>query len=135
MSKRKIKLDLPIHTLSFACSSFITILWTSKSTAGTSMDTDSAYIAISGKTLEEVIKPYMLEKYKFGLLDRGELAISLVSTHMLHWFSYFYCKRKVLDDGIHTVPLDINLCPIKSQEEEVVGGRELSEMLATNFED
>ncbi|KAJ8306861.1 hypothetical protein KUTeg_014945 [Tegillarca granosa] len=27
-------------------------------------------------------------------------------------FSYFYCKRRVLDDGIHTVPLDITLCPI-----------------------
>ncbi len=26
-------------------------------------------------------------------------------------FSYFYCKRRVLDDGIHTVPLDIELCP------------------------
>ncbi len=28
-------------------------------------------------------------------------------------FSYFYCKRKVLDDGIHTVPLQITLCPVK----------------------
>ena len=26
-------------------------------------------------------------------------------------FSYFYCKRKVLEDGIHTEPLDITLCP------------------------
>ena len=26
-------------------------------------------------------------------------------------FSYFYCKRKVLDDGINTIPLDITLCP------------------------
>jgi hypothetical protein len=32
-------------------------------------------------------------------------------------FSYFYCKRRVLDDGIHTVPLDIVLCPKKSTEE------------------
>ena len=26
-------------------------------------------------------------------------------------FSYFYCKRKVASDGIHTSPLDITLCP------------------------
>ena len=26
-------------------------------------------------------------------------------------FNYFYCKRKVLRDGISTVPLDIELCP------------------------
>lgn len=25
--------------------------------------------------------------------------------------SYFYCKRRVLEDGIHTAPLDIELCP------------------------
>ncbi len=29
-------------------------------------------------------------------------------------FSYFYCKRRVLDDGIHTAPLDIVLCPCPS---------------------
>jgi len=28
-------------------------------------------------------------------------------------FSYFYCKRRVLDDGVSTVPLDLELCPIK----------------------
>ena len=27
-------------------------------------------------------------------------------------FSYFYCKRRVADDGIHTSPLDVTLCPI-----------------------
>ena len=26
-------------------------------------------------------------------------------------FNYFYCKRKVLEDGISTEPLDIDLCP------------------------
>ena len=30
-------------------------------------------------------------------------------------FSYFYCKRRVLDDGVHTVPLDITLCPVRSK--------------------
>lgn len=28
-------------------------------------------------------------------------------------FTYFYCKRKVLSDGISTEPLDVELCPIK----------------------
>ena len=32
-------------------------------------------------------------------------------------FSYLYCKRRVLDDGIHTVPLDIVLCPKKNTKE------------------
>ena len=26
-------------------------------------------------------------------------------------FNYFYCKRNVLEDGISTEPLDIELCP------------------------
>jgi hypothetical protein len=30
-------------------------------------------------------------------------------------FSYFYCKRRVLDDGVFTVPLDLELCPIKKE--------------------
>ena len=28
-------------------------------------------------------------------------------------FTYFYCKRKILSDGISTEPLDVELCPIK----------------------
>lgn len=31
-------------------------------------------------------------------------------------FSYFYCKRRVLEDGATTVPLDLELCPIKKEE-------------------
>lgn len=34
-------------------------------------------------------------------------------------FSYLYCKRKVLDDGVHTVPLDITLCPLPPEEREI----------------
>ena len=37
-------------------------------------------------------------------------------------FSYFYCKRRVLDDGRTTVPLDLELCPQSKEpmeEEEV----------------
>ena len=53
-------------------------------------------------------------------------------------FSYFYCKRKVLDDGIHTIPLDITLCPIQRKEEEEekkIDDQQLIDMLTTNFED
>lgn len=32
-------------------------------------------------------------------------------------FTYFYCKRKVLGDGISTEPLDLELCPLKSKKE------------------
>jgi hypothetical protein len=60
-------------------------------------------------------------------------------------FSYFYCKRRVLDDGIHTEPLDLTLCPIhpkvvedeeqeeeEEEEEEVeVNDQKLIYMLAT----
>ena len=49
-------------------------------------------------------------------------------------FSYLYCKRKVLDDGIHTDPLDITLCPLPSQEQDV-DDQELIHMLASNFEE
>ncbi|MES9994350.1 MAG: hypothetical protein ABW098_20565, partial [Candidatus Thiodiazotropha sp.] len=49
-------------------------------------------------------------------------------------FSYLYCKRKVLDDGIHTVPLDITLCPISPQD-RVISDQDLIDMLASNFED
>jgi hypothetical protein len=31
-------------------------------------------------------------------------------------FSYFYCKRRVLEDGIHTVPLNIELCPVRKKD-------------------
>ena len=49
-------------------------------------------------------------------------------------FSYLYCKRKVMEDGIHTKPLDITLCPLPPQDQEV-SDQELIDMLARNFED
>ncbi|KAJ8311947.1 hypothetical protein KUTeg_010500 [Tegillarca granosa] len=33
-------------------------------------------------------------------------------TQTKYAFTYFYCKRKVLSDGIHTVPFDLTLTPI-----------------------
>ena len=48
-------------------------------------------------------------------------------------FSYLYCKRKVLDDGIHTVPLDLTLCPLPPEDRNV-NDQDLIDMLASNFE-
>lgn len=31
-------------------------------------------------------------------------------------FNYFYGKRQVLEDGIHTIPLDLELCPWPSYD-------------------
>ena len=54
-------------------------------------------------------------------------------------FSYFYCKRQVLQDGIHTVPLRITLCQAKGkQPKDYVHfddqDLEILEMLSNNFE-
>ncbi len=50
-------------------------------------------------------------------------------------FSYFYAKRKVLNDGIHSVPLDLVLCPVKSKKEnEEISDRDLIAMLESCFE-
>ena len=50
-------------------------------------------------------------------------------------FSYLYCKRKVLENGIDTVPLDLELCPVgKQQTEQEVDDAYLIHLLATNFE-
>lgn len=35
-------------------------------------------------------------------------------------FSYFYCKRKVLADGVSTEPLDIELCPMKPKSDHEI---------------
>ena len=50
-------------------------------------------------------------------------------------FSYLYCKRKVLENGIDTVPLDLELCPARKQQtEQEVDVAYLIHLLATNFE-
>ena len=50
-------------------------------------------------------------------------------------FSYLYCKRKVLENGIDTVPLDLELCPVRKQQtEQEVDDAYLIHLLATNFE-
>ncbi len=56
-------------------------------------------------------------------------------------FSYFYCKRRVLDDGIHTVPLDLVMCPVRKKPlnrvptEAVVDDDAMSIIVADDAED
>ena len=50
-------------------------------------------------------------------------------------FSYLYCKRKVLKNGIDTVPLDLELCPVnRHQNDTEVDDAYLVHLLETNFE-
>lgn len=52
-------------------------------------------------------------------------------------FSYFYCKRRVLNDGVSTEPLDITLCPARKEKENSDGDgveAECSE-IATELDD
>ncbi|XP_053395709.1 uncharacterized protein LOC128555915 [Mercenaria mercenaria] len=231
LAKRKIKLDLPIQLGYFILQyaklrmlefyfDFMDVYVDRKDFQYCKMDTDSAYMAISSSSLEDVIKPDMFEKYKSGLqgfctdtdIDakkhwfprtccakhakhdkrnpglfkleyEGKEMIGLYSktyiirkqneykcstkgvskralqttmtkfrtvlstgkphsgrnrgfrvrnnvvftyTQERRGFSYFYCKRKVLDDGIHTEPLDITLCPFK-QQAEVVSDQDMFE--------
>ena len=49
--------------------------------------------------------------------------------------SYLYCKRRVLENGIDTAPLDLELCPVRKQKtDEEVDDAYLFHLLATNFE-
>ncbi len=54
-------------------------------------------------------------------------------------FSYFYCKRRVLNDGVSTEPLDLELTPVKrveaSNEELDDDDLRLIRLLETNIED
>ena len=50
-------------------------------------------------------------------------------------FSYLYCIRKVLENGIETLPLDLELCPVRKQQtEQEVDDAYLIHLLATHFE-
>ena len=78
MGKRKIKLDLPIQLGYFVLEytklrmsefyyDFMDAYVDRSDFKYCKMDTDSAYMAISGSCLEDVIKPEMREKYGQGL--------------------------------------------------------------------
>ena len=112
------------------------------------MDTDSAYMALSGPDLASVIRPHLRDAYQRALTGccRDDVEIEWIprtcctkhanydkrtpgqgtlkgfrarnngiATYQQrrNGFSCFYCKRRFLDDGVSTVPLDIELCPIK----------------------
>ena len=84
-SKKKIKLDLPLqvgffvhqyaklHLLQFYCD-FLDKYLDRSNYEYCKMDTDSAYIAISGECLEDLVKPEMVHEFKtinpIGFLER-----------------------------------------------------------------
>jgi hypothetical protein len=199
MSKKTITLDLPLQIGCFVCQyaklrmlqfyyDFMEVFVVHPDFQYCSMDTDSAYMALSTDTLEEVVKPHLRQKYILEKNDwfphddtpehaaydkrtpglfkeeyRGDGIVALCSktyfcfgaenkfsckginkrpndihkgTYMdvlltkqsgsgtnrgirvignkmytysqeRAGFSYFYPKRKVLDDGVSTEPLDI----------------------------
>lgn len=63
-------------------------------------------------TFRNVLKT---QKQAFGINMGFKLHNNQICTYrqVRNGFSYFYCKRKVLADGVSTEPLDIELCPLK----------------------
>lgn len=56
------------------------------------MDTDSAYMAISGKSLDCIVKPHMQQQYLRGLYDFcNQLDIAADAQH--HWFPRKCCTK------------------------------------------
>ncbi|KAJ8314770.1 hypothetical protein KUTeg_006920 [Tegillarca granosa] len=49
-------------------------------------------------------------------------------------FSYFYCKRKVCDNGVDTEPLDLVLCPLSNKNQQKDGDIQEEEEAETEFE-
>ncbi|CAC5391245.1 unnamed protein product [Mytilus coruscus] len=49
-----------------------------------------------------------------GTLKGFRARNNVISTYQQsrNGFSYFYCKRRVMADGVSTVPLDLEMCPI-----------------------
>lgn len=45
---------------------------------------------------------------------------SFTYTQERYGFKYYYCTREVLQDGMHTVPLNLTLCPIPSKNDETM---------------
>ena len=103
MGKRKIKLDLPItlgyfvlqcakrHMLEFYFD-FMDLFVDRSDFDICEMDTDSAYMAISGSSLSDVIKPEMRERYQLGLkgfcTDKD-----IEADDVYHWFPRTCCAK------------------------------------------
>ena len=239
-AKRKIKMDLPIqlgyHILQLAKLrmlqfkyDFLEKYCLPNSYEYVEMDTDSAYMAIAGKTLDEIIKPSMLalynssinnrcddipftaregffprrccsrhiafdkrtpglfkveaegnsmialcsktyilkqseDQYKFSskgvnknaltspfvvykeVLESGQPHSATNQGFQLHkntiytyeqqrsGISYFYCKRIVLSDGVHTKPLDVILSPWDDTKYDVVDATHPWSLTTVSFE-
>ena len=69
-----------------------------------------------------IYKSVLENKTSSGSTNVGFIAKNnTIFTYKQHrkGFSYFYCKRKVLDDGVSTEPLDITVQPIPSKFRKV----------------
>lgn len=103
MAKRKIKLDLLIQLgyfiLQYAKLRMLSFyydimdLYVDRTNFECcEMDTDSAYMAISGTCLENVIRPEMKDKYKHGLaVFCSDFGIEADAEH--HWFPRTCCAK------------------------------------------
>ena len=103
MAKRKIKLDLPIHLGYFVLQNakvrmlefyfdFMDVYVDRSDFEYCEMDTDSAYMAISGSSLEEVIKPEMKEQYERGL-NGFCTDEDIEADAVYHWFPRMCCAK------------------------------------------
>ena len=103
MAKRKIKLDLPIQLGYFVLQyaklrmlefyfDFMDVYVDRSDFEYCEMDTDSAYMAISGSSLEEVIKPEMREQYERGLNGFCIDDIDIEADAIHHWFPGTCCS-------------------------------------------
>ena len=103
MAKRKIKLDLPIQLGYFILQyaklrmlefyyDFMDVYVNRSDFEYCEMDTDSAYMAISGSCLDEVIKPDMRNKYERGL--KGFCTDDQIEADAnFHWFPRTCCSK------------------------------------------
>ena len=81
---------------------------------------NSFKLSCKGLNKKFVSAPYstfsdvLTDQVKRGSVNRGiRMKGTDLHTYKQHrsGISYFYCKRKVLEDGVSTLPLDITLCP------------------------
>ena len=69
---------------------------------------------------ERIFKSVLNDKVTNSVTNMGFRVkySSVFSYHQIRsGFNYFYCKRKILNDGISTIPLDVTLCPVPPGEE------------------
>ncbi|KAK3098713.1 hypothetical protein FSP39_022331 [Pinctada imbricata] len=127
-SKNTIRLDLPIQIGYFVLQygklrmlefyyDFMDAYCDRKDFAYCEMDTDSAYMAISGETIKSIIKPEMTAKYLHGL--QGFCHVNdIESDNGYHWFPRECCplhqKRDTRTPGLFKVEYEgdeiIGLC-------------------------